>query len=187
MNSNARMDKKRKWIIGIVVVIIILGVFWKLKDTNLSTIQDLEKQDKESIGTSMLTSALSLDVKNADYVIGDRKVVVRDGVATEHGSSNASVVKTTILEGTAYADIDGDGAAAHTERRTAFCSWLSMTSAIMAPTWAQSVTEAILTAAKAEVEKENRTAITASDHAICFMAFPLSRDVSGDVPDKFRY
>lgn len=109
MNSNARMDKKRKWIIGIAVVIIALGVFWKWKGENIPTVQNVEGQDEKSVDSSMLTSALALDVKNADYVIGDRKVAVRDGVATEHGSSSASVVKTTILEGTAYADIDGDG------------------------------------------------------------------------------
>lgn len=109
MNSNARMDKKRKWIIGIVVAAIASGVFWKLKGENVSTIQSIERQDEKSTDSSMITSVLALDIKNADYVIGNRKVAIRDGVATEHGSSSASVVKTTILEGTAFADIDGDG------------------------------------------------------------------------------
>lgn len=109
MNSNARMDKKRKWIIGIVVVIIALGVFWQRKSENVSTIQNIEKQDEKSTDLSTITSVLALDIKNADYVIANRKVAIRDGVATEHGSSSASVVKTTILEGTAFADIDGDG------------------------------------------------------------------------------
>lgn len=111
MNSNGDMDTKKQLIGGIVVALIIGGIIWwgLLQNKEVSNSQ-VENIYKEALSQNTEDSPVSfIDIKNIDYKIDSRLVKIRDGVATESLAQSGATIRTSLLEGPAFADIDLDG------------------------------------------------------------------------------
>jgi len=110
MDSNFGMDTNMKWVGGVAVVVILGAFVWWVNVRNDAAPRVESKNQTEiTIPVSPAVAAKEIDIKNADYMLESRTVTIRDGVATETIPGSASTIKTSLLEGSAFADIDGDG------------------------------------------------------------------------------
>ena len=101
------MEKKNRVIIGGVValVVLILLFVWQTQLAEAPRIEDVNNGNQVP-GTFPRTP---IDVKNTHYMIEARNVSLADGVAlSQAAEGSATVVRTSVLEGPAFADVDGD-------------------------------------------------------------------------------
>lgn len=105
------MDTKKKWIVGVITVVVIGAVIWwgTTQDAEAPNIQEGDETLLQLDTEKTTNISESLDVKNAHYTIESRKIAIRDGIATESNPGSVSTIKTSVLEGPAFADMDGDG------------------------------------------------------------------------------
>lgn len=93
--------------IGVVILVILAGgIIWYSRTS--STMKEV-KVDMSVPTNSTESLGATLDVKNAKYTIESREVILVDGVVSSSAApGSASVIRTSVLEGPAYADIDAD-------------------------------------------------------------------------------
>ncbi len=105
------MDTKKKWAVGLITAAIIGALIWwgTTQNADAPSVEENDEMLLEFNTPKPNSLEQALDVKNADYTIESRKVAIRDGIATESNSGSASTIRTSVLEGPAFADIDGDG------------------------------------------------------------------------------
>src|SRR3989344_5135694 len=98
---------KKQIIIGVVILLVaVAGIVWYLRIS--STMSDVRVES--TVPTNSLAgSGEPIDVKNANYLIESREILLEDGVASAPAApGSASIIRTSVLEGPAFADIDGD-------------------------------------------------------------------------------
>ena len=87
-------------------MVAVAGIVWYLRIS--STMSDVRVES--TVPTNSLAgSGEPIDVKNANYLIESREILLEDGVASAPAApGSASIIRTSVLEGPAFADIDGD-------------------------------------------------------------------------------
>lgn len=96
---------------GSVVLVIILLILWGRAGTKApieSTIVVEESNTTESVSNE--APSYPIDVLNATYMIDDRAITLIDGTSSMPAAIDSeTVMKVSLLNGPAFADIDGDG------------------------------------------------------------------------------
>ncbi len=96
---------------GSVVLVIILLILWGRAGTKApieSTIVVEESNTTESVSNE--APSYPIDVLNATYMIDDRAITLIDGTSSMPVAIDSeTVMKVSLLNGPAFADIDGDG------------------------------------------------------------------------------
>lgn len=103
------MDKNKIVVGGIIVFIIIAVFIWwpgRVGIDDGSQNKDLLENSKDNGDLSFETLP---DIKNQEYTIDERKIKLQNGEAkTALVGGSSALGETKVLDGPAYADIDGD-------------------------------------------------------------------------------
>lgn len=108
-----KMKGKEVWI-GVVGVLIILGaVWWSRNHRSIptpATVSETQTSDTNQVDQRVVTdSASNLDVRNMTYMIDGTSITLIDGVAQSAIENSSAKHITAVLEGPAFADLNGDG------------------------------------------------------------------------------
>ncbi len=107
---NEFMKKKGVWTAALIVIIVLLVVYSRMQRKEATKLSPVSDSDTTQVDTRVQgDSGLTLDVRNGTYTIDGTPIAVVDGVATSQIADSATMRKTTILEGPAFGDINGDG------------------------------------------------------------------------------
>jgi hypothetical protein len=103
------MEQKHT-LIGVVIIIIIILLGWYLTSEPKQAVAPATVQTATTtVDTRVETDSLSpLDVRNATYNIDGKPVTLVDGAAKQTIPNSSATINTTILEGPAFADLNGD-------------------------------------------------------------------------------
>ena len=108
-----KMKGKEVWI-GVVGVIIILGAVWwsRSQRTIPTSVNTLNTEKSQVIQIDQRVendSAVNLDVRNMTYTIDGTSITLVDGVSSSATQGSSAKRNTAVLEGPAFADLNGDG------------------------------------------------------------------------------
>lgn len=104
------LSKQNKILIAVAVIVLIGLLFWWGRATPKKNIQkqaELPHIELQSAEPKPDDSELNLG--NRTYVIDETPITLAGGVAKQNIANSSSVMTTKLLDGTAYADVDGDG------------------------------------------------------------------------------
>jgi hypothetical protein len=105
------MKRKELWVGTIVVVVILVLAFFidaRIKQGIVPT----ASQNESGLAVDervQADSGTNLNIANETYSIGNTKITLKDGVASTQIEGSTGVRKTVLLEGPAFADVNGDG------------------------------------------------------------------------------
>jgi hypothetical protein len=103
--------KQQHTLIGVVIIIvIILAGFYFSSGPKQAVAPATLPMATSTVDTRVETNSLSpLDVRNATYTIEGQSMTLVDGASQVAIPNSSAVVKTAVLEGPAFADLNEDG------------------------------------------------------------------------------
>jgi hypothetical protein len=104
------LSKQNKVLIAVAVLVVVGLLFWwgrSAPKKNVEKEVELPKIEMQSAEVS--SSDTDLNLGNQTYAIDEASITLKDGVATQKVASSSATMTTKLLDGTAYADVDGDG------------------------------------------------------------------------------
>ncbi len=103
------MEQKHTLIGIVIILIIIIGGWYFTSGPKQAVAPATVDTATTTVDTRVETDSLSpLDVRNTTYNIDGKQVTLVNGVAQQAIPNSSSTVNTTILEGPAFADLNGD-------------------------------------------------------------------------------
>lgn len=101
---------KKKVIFGVIGLIVIIGLLvWWAKINERQSKQEEKKNIPQIVVDTKPVNTDPVEIKNQTYTIDDREVELRDGQGESSvAEGSATIAKTTLLSGPAFADLNGD-------------------------------------------------------------------------------
>ena len=103
---------QKNTLIGVVIIVIIIlaGFYFSSGPKQATAPATLPVATSTAVDTRVESDSLSpLDVRNATYTIEGQSVTLVDGASQVAIPNSSVVVKTAVLEGPAFADLNEDG------------------------------------------------------------------------------
>lgn len=104
------MSKQNQILLAVAVVALIGLLFWWGRSAE--KVEDVKETPLENVQITNLmpeVEASDLDIENRTYTIDARDIALSGGESSLTVASTSIVLKTKLIPGTAYADIDKDG------------------------------------------------------------------------------
>lgn len=93
-----------------IAIIVFGGAYWSNKNKAVAPVTpNVAEKQTQAEGRVVLDSGQTLDVRNATYNIEGLSIVLNEGVSSSNIPESSASRKTLILEGPAFADLNGDG------------------------------------------------------------------------------
>ncbi len=104
------LSKQNKILIGISALVLIGLLFWWGRSAPKQVAQkQTELPQIELPSASSTVESSDLNLSNQTYTIDESPITLSNGISKQNVASSSAVMTTTLLSGTAYADLDGDG------------------------------------------------------------------------------
>ncbi len=105
------MMQKKETMIGIGAIIVVALAVFLFGSRNTTAPQEIPEEIERAIEGRMSSdyAATDIDLGNTVYTIDDRRIPLVDGSFESAVNGSSAVYKTKLLEGPAFADVDGDG------------------------------------------------------------------------------
>jgi len=108
---NAFIQRREVIFFAAIAIIVLGGAYWISKNKAVAPVtSNVAEQQNQADGRVVLDSGLTLDVRNATYNIDGTSIVLNDGISNSNIPGSSASRKTIVLEGPAFADVNGDGA-----------------------------------------------------------------------------